>query len=108
MATKIVMKHKDSGVLKNGYFGFSWTTFFFNFFPSLFRGDFMTFIGGFVISVIIGVITFGFGAFFINIVWAFMYNKYYTRKLLESGYVFNDSEGLNAQAAAAIGVVSSK
>ena len=33
-----------------------------------------------------------------------MYNKYYTRKLLENGYIFADSEGVNGQAAAALGV----
>lgn len=104
MATKLVMKHKETGVMKNGYFGFSWTTLFFGFFPALFRSDFLTFIGGIIISVIIAFITFGFGALFINLVWAFMYNKYYTRKLLQEGYIFNDSEGLNAQASAAIGV----
>ena len=52
MATKVVMKHKDSGILKNGYFGFSWTTLLFGFFPALFRGDFITFIGGFIIVII--------------------------------------------------------
>ena len=66
----------------------------------------MTFIGGFIVSLIIGIVTLGFGAIFINIVWAFMYNKYYTTKLLQAGYVFNDSEGLNAQAAAALSVAA--
>jgi hypothetical protein len=107
MATKVVMKHNSSGVLKNGYFGFSWTTLIFGFFPALFRGDFITFIGGFAIVVIIGSVTMGIGALLIGIIWAFMYNKYYTRKLLERGYTFNDSEGVNAQAAAAIGVATS-
>ena len=104
MATKVVMKHKDSGILKNGYFGFSWTTLLFGFFPALFRGDFITFIGGFIISVIIALITAGVGALFISLIWAFMYNKYYTRKLLENGFIFADSEGVNGQAAAALGV----
>ncbi len=105
MATKVVMKHKDSGVLKDGFFGYSWTTLIFGFFPALFRGDYITFIGGFVVSVIIGVFTLGIGTMFVGLVWSFMYNKYYTRKLLEAGYAFHDSEGLNAQAALAVGVV---
>jgi len=107
MATKIAMRHKDSGIVKNGFYGFSWTTLFFGFFPALFRGDFITFIGGFVVSLIIAAFTLGIGAFFIGLVWAFMYNKYYTRKLLERGYIFAGSESENALAAAAVGVVVS-
>ncbi|KAF1021873.1 MAG: hypothetical protein GAK30_01562 [Paracidovorax wautersii] len=104
MATKVAMRNPNNGLLKNGFFGFSWTTLFFGFFPALFRGDFITFIGGFVISMIIAFLTFGIGALVISLVWAFMYNKYYTRKLLAAGFRFADSEGMNAQASAALGV----
>lgn len=44
MAHTIRLTHKNSGVLKDGYYGFSWTTLFFGSFPALFRGDFLTFI----------------------------------------------------------------
>jgi hypothetical protein len=104
MATRIALKHKETGIVKDGFYGFSWTTFFFGFFPALFRGDFITFIGGFVISVIIAVVTFGVGAFFVGVAWAFMYNKYYTRKLIERGYVLAGSEADNALAASALGI----
>lgn len=104
MATRIAMKHKESGVVKDGYYGFSWTTFFFGFFPALFRSDFTTFIGGFVVSMIIAFFTLGFGALFINIIWSFMYNKYYTGKLMERGYVLAGSEADNSLAASALGV----
>lgn len=98
------MRHKESGIVKDGFYGFSWTTLFFGFFPALFRGDFITFIGGFVVSVIIAVLTMGFGAIFISLIWAFMYNKYYTRKLIERGYVLAGSDGDNIRAAATLGV----
>ena len=39
MATRIMLKHPQTGVIKPGYFGFSWTTFFFGGFPALFRGQ---------------------------------------------------------------------
>jgi hypothetical protein len=104
MATRIALKHKESGIIKDGYYGFSWTTFFFGFFPALFRGDFITFIGGFVISVIIGIMSFGVGAFFVGFVWAFMYNKYYTRKLIERGYTLAGAEADNMLAASALGI----
>lgn len=104
MATAVAMKHRDTGIMKTGFFGFSWTSLFFGFFPALFRGDFITFLGGFAITLIVAFVTFGIGALVIGIAWAFMYNKYYTRKLLERGYVFADHIHVNAQAAQALGV----
>lgn len=106
MATRIAMKHRESGLMKDGFYGFSWTTFFFGAFPALFRGDFLTFIGVFVVIAIIAVVTIGIGAWPAMIVWAFMYNKYYTRKLIEKGYAFAGSDGDNAMAAAALGISS--
>lgn len=64
----------------------------------------MTFIGGFVIAIIIAFMTMGAGVLLISLVWAFMFNKYYTRRLLERGYVFAGGEGGNLLAAAALGV----
>ena len=104
MATSIKLMHKESGIVKDGYYGFSWTTLFFGFFPALFRGDFITFIGGVIISIMIGFMTLGIGAFFIGLVWAFMYNKYYTRKLIERGYAFAGSDMENVVAASALGI----
>ena len=104
MATSIALKHSTSGVIKTGYYGFSWTTLFFGFFPALFRADFATFIGGFIIYVILGLISFGLLPLVASIAWSFMYNKYYTRRLLERGYVFADSEANSLLAKAALGV----
>ena len=104
MATRIAMRHKETGMVKDGFYGFSWTTFFFGFIPALFRGDFITFIGGFIVSLIIAIMTAGLGAIFISIVWAFMYNKYYTRRMVERGYEFAGSDGDNVLAAAALGI----
>ena len=104
MATMVQLKHSDTGLIKEGYFGFSWTTLFFGFLPALFRGDFITFLGGFTISLILGFATFGIGFLVVNIAWAFMYNKYFSRKLLERGYALNGTEALNRQAAQVLGV----
>lgn len=93
MAQTVMLKHKESGIVKQGFYGFSWTTLFFGFFPALFRGDYLTFVGGFVVLIILGVFTFGIGTLIAAFVWAFIYNGYYTRKLLERGYIFADSEG---------------
>ena len=105
MATAVQLRHRDSGVIKTGYFGFSWTTLFFGSFPALFRGDFLTFMGFFVIYVILVVTTFGIGAFVACVAWAFFYNGYYTKKLLERGYVFSDVETVNNLARMRLGVV---
>jgi hypothetical protein len=39
MASSILIKHPDSGLMKKGYYGFSWTYLFFGFFVPLFRGE---------------------------------------------------------------------
>ncbi len=104
MAKQILLKHKSSGVMKNGYYGFSWTTLFFGGFPALFRGDFLTFLGMFAILVIVGFWSFGIGSLIAMFTWAFFYNGYYTRKLLERGYEFADTPHSNSQAASVLGV----
>ena len=106
MAKVVMLKHKESGVVKRGFYGFSWTTLLFQFFPALFRADFLTFIGAFVIVLILDIVTFGIAGFFAGLVWAFFYNRYYTRKLLERGYTFADSEGIVAEAKSYLGVAS--
>jgi hypothetical protein len=104
MATKINMLNPDTGLIKTGFYGFSWTTFFFDAFPALFRSDFITFVGVFVVLTIIAIATEGFGIFLAMIVWAFMYNKYYTRRLIERGFKFNGTVEENARTAKALGV----
>ncbi len=95
------MINNSTGITKTGFHGISWTTLFFGPFPALFRADYLTFIGYFAISVIIGIATAGIGWFLIAIVWAFIYNGFYTKKLLEKGYTFNDTpERVNAAIAA--------
>jgi len=114
MATVVKMKHKELGIFKEGFFEFSWTTLFFGPFPALFRSDFGTFAAAFGILFLINLIMFSvIGVFWYlfswipNLAWAFMYNKYFTRKLIEKGYVFNDTESVNKQAADALGVSTS-
>jgi hypothetical protein len=101
-----MLKHRDSGIIKQGFYGFSWTTLFFGFFPALIRGDFLTFLGGFAVIAVLGAITFGIGSFIAMFVWAFLYNRYYTRKLLEKGYVLSDSESVVTVARARLGLAA--
>lgn len=92
-----MMKHPQTNLVKKGFIGFSWTTFFFGGLPALFRGDILT---G-VLVLVASMLTFGIA----GIIWAFMYNKRYTTGLLEQGYVFADTDANNTMAAAALGVV---
>ena len=96
MATVVMMKHPQTGLVQKGFFGFSWTTFFFGGWPAIFRGDFI--VG--VMFVVLQFFTFGIA----SIIWAFLYNKSYTRKLLEKGYQFADSEGVVSLAKMKLGV----
>jgi len=88
MATEIQMIQRSTGITKTGFYGFSWTTLFFGGFPALFRGDFITFLGLFAVIFVIALVTAGIGGFIASLVWAFVYNSYYTKKLLEKGYEF--------------------
>jgi hypothetical protein len=104
MATKIALRHGQSGLTKIGFYGFSWTTLFFGMLPALFRADFLTFVGGLIVCVILAVTTFGIGNFIAFLVWAFMYNKYYTTNLIEKGYAIDESAPNALEAKAALGI----
>ncbi|MGN8505987.1 HrgC protein [Helicobacter pylori] len=69
---------KKDHLIKKGLVGFSWTTLFFGFFVPITRGD----ARWAIVMVVVTLFTFVLS----NIVFAFIYNKQYTTKLLESGY----------------------
>ncbi len=98
MAETVMLKHTRTGIVKKGFYGFSWTTLFFGGFPALFRGDILM---GLIVMVI-NFCTFGFA----GLIWAFFYNKTYTHKLLENGYELADSEAKNALARSKLGILA--
>jgi hypothetical protein len=96
MATRINMRHPVTGISKSGFYGFSWTTFLFGGFPALFRGDVV--IG--LVIIVLNVLTW----WIAGIIWSFFYNKHYTLKLVEKGYVFVGSDSEIAAAKIALGI----
>jgi hypothetical protein len=76
----------DAGVSKEVKVGFSWTTFFFGFFPALIRGDLKWAAIMFITALAVGAFTLGFGAWIPGIIFSFVYNKIFIKDLLEKGY----------------------
>jgi hypothetical protein len=54
-------------------------------FPALFRGDFITFIGGFVVLAILGIVTVKIGGAVAMLILVLFYNLYYTHRLRVRG-----------------------
>ena len=93
---KIVFKHKESGINKNGFVGYCWTYFFFGFFVPIFRGEIS--IG--VFHLIFSLLTFG----LFQLVMPFLYNKQYSTRLLTNGWELNDTDERNELARLKIGI----
>jgi len=95
MATQILMKNPSTGIVKKGFYGFSWTTFCWSGIPAIMRGDTLT-----------GIIMLCFCWFpLITLIMAFKYNKMYTTKLIEQGYEFAGTETENEIARTQLGII---
>ena len=77
------------GLTKEAPVGFSWTTFFFGFFPALIRGD----VKWTLIIFVCEFFTLGLA----GIVFAFIYNRLYITSLIEIGYKVKKYYGDKAQ-----------
>jgi hypothetical protein len=86
---KVTLKHNRSGLMKDGYYGFSVTYLLFGWLVPCIRGEFR--IG--VLHLILSLLSAG----IFQLVMAFFYNKQYTHRLLNSGWELDDSE-LDAEA----------
>lgn len=85
---KLILQHPHSGIIRKAPAGFSFTTLFFGPLPALFRGDFKWFIIQCLLSWMVIPL----------LVFAFVYNKIYLRKLLEHGYKVKSVEGTTIEA----------
>ncbi len=96
MAKKVQLIHPQSGLMKSGYYGFSWTFLFFGWFVPIFRGELFISLLHFVITLV----TLGLW----QVIIAFLYNKQYMTRMLEKGYVLNDTEEINEVARRKLGI----
>ena len=97
MAKRVALIHPQSGLMKPGFYGFSWTYLFFGWFVPLFRGE----LGVAALHLLFTLVTLGLWQLII----AFLYNKQYMTRLLEKGYELNDDENIMAAARMKLGIV---
>ena len=66
--------------------GYSWTFFFFGWWVPLIRGDWKWFGITFVVTILLGMYSYGFGSLIVQIVFAAFYNKLYITDLKAKGF----------------------
>jgi hypothetical protein len=96
MGTKVNIKHKESGLMKVGGYGFCWAYFFFGFFMPLFRGG----LGVDALHLLFTCVTFGVW----RLIACFIYNKQYMTRMLTSGWELAGTEEENRVAKSALGI----
>ncbi|MFM8546606.1 MAG: hypothetical protein ACKODB_03140 [Betaproteobacteria bacterium] len=96
MARKVMMQHPQTGLVRPGYFGFSWTFLFFGWWVPLFRGE----LGAAALHFLFTLVTFGLW----QLILAFLYNRQFMMRMLEKGYVLADTPEAMAAARSALGI----
>lgn len=91
-----MLRHPQTGVVKAGAVGFSWTYLFFGFLVPMFRGEL-------VVAALHLLFTLA-SAGLSQIVFAFVYNRQFMQRQLEVGYVLDDDERAMATAREALGM----
>jgi len=84
---KILLKHEQSGIMKNGYVGYSLTYLVFGWIVPIVRGEILVGVLHFVLTLI------SFGLF--QILMPFLYNKQYMTRMLTSGWQLADTDEMN-------------
>ena len=104
MATRVRMVNPKTGIIKDGYFGFSYSFFFLGVFSlgwlvPLYRGN-----------ILLSLICFIFTYFTLPLwiltalLFGLFFNKFYTLQLIEDGYIFDDDLDLVKRAKTILGV----
>ncbi len=93
---RVLIKHKLSNIVKNGYVGYCWTYLIFGWIVSIFRGE----IGIGALHFLLTLISFG----LFQIIMPFLYNKQFMIRNLTNGYELNDEESVNLIAKQKLGI----
>ena len=96
MANKINIKHTESGMVKVGFYGYSWTYLFFGWFVPLFRGE----LGVGALHLLFTLLTGGIWQLIVS----FLYNKQYMTRMLTNGWVLDGSDSDKVLAGTALGI----
>ena len=97
MAKNVKLLHPSNGLIKQGFYGFSWTYLFFGWFVPLFRGE----LGVAALHLLFTFCTFGLW----QLIACFLYNKQYMTRMIEKGYELNDDESVMSAARLKLGIV---
>ena len=93
---RVLIKHKLSNIVKNGYVGYCWTYLIFGWIVPIFRGE----IGIGALHLLLTLISFG----LFQIIMPFLYNKQFMTRHLTNGYELNDEESVNLIAKEKLGI----
>ncbi len=86
----LTIKHEQSGLLKKGFYGYSWTYLLFGFFVPIFRGE----IGIGLLHIVLNMLTLG----IFQIVMPYLYNRQFMTRQLTSGWTLADTSPQVARA----------
>ena len=90
--------HADSGLVKTGYIGYSWTYLLFGWFVPLVRGE----LGVAVLHLLITIVSAGLS----QLIFAFIYNRQYMNRMLTSGWRLEPADANYEMAKGVLGVRS--
>jgi CHASE2 domain-containing sensor protein len=90
--------HGDSGLVKTGYIGYSWTYLIFGWFVPLIRGE----LGTAVLHLVITLVSAGLS----QLIFPFIYNRQYMNRMLTSGWRLDTSDANYELAKQVLGVRS--
>lgn len=80
------LENPRTGQIRTAPMGFSWTMFFFGFFPTMFRGDWKWFAITFVGGIFLAIISLGLLGWVPGIIGSFIWNKSYLEGLIREGF----------------------
>lgn len=92
----VLVKHQQSGLVRNGYVGYCWTYLFFGWLVPIIRGE----IGVGVLHLVLTAVTFG----IFQLVMPYLYNKQFMTRLLTSGWQLSDEERIMSIARLKLGI----